>query len=115
MAPPAYGEGTVSATVHNVRAGDIYRLDGRSLTLTRAITTEPARALTTAGGQLWALFDDGGARPTARLTALDSTDDRQLAPPIALPAGNPDLVVAENKEVWVAPVDRDGNVEIAPS
>jgi hypothetical protein len=114
----AYGQGTLFATVHNVEAGGVYRLDGGTLALRQTVTTEPAQALAMANGHLWALFNYGGIPTPAYLTAFHATGGR-AAEPVVLPAGNPDLIVADEKRVWVAPVGEDGGgddlIEVAPS
>src|SRR2546430_12154966 len=108
--------GTLFATVANVEAGGVYRLDGGTLALRQTVTTEPARALARAKGHLWALFNNGSIRTPAHLTAFHATGGRAAAP-VALPSGNPDLIAADEKRVWVAPVGGDGDelIEVAPS
>jgi hypothetical protein len=71
-----------------------------------------------ANGHLWALFNYGGILRPAYLTAFHATGGRAAAP-VVLPAGNPDLIAADKKRVWVAPVGEDGGgddlIEVAPS
>jgi hypothetical protein len=114
----AYGQGALFATVHNVEAGGVYRLDGGTLALRQTVTTEPARALAMANGHLWALFNYGGIPTPAHLTAFHATGGR-AATRVVLPAGNPVLIAADEKRVWVAPVgeagDGDELIEVVPS
>gem|GEM_PF-2273299 len=111
----AYGDGVVFVAVATVQAGGVYQLDGRTLGLARTVTTEAARAITTANGHLWALFNNGGSRPTAVLAPYAMASGRLVAPPVALPAGDPNLLAADNARVWVAPEGRYEVVEVAPS
>jgi hypothetical protein len=114
----AYGQGALFATVANLQAGGVYRLDGGTLALRQTVTTEPARALAMANGHLWALFNNGSIQTPAYLTAFHATGGRAAAP-LVLPAGNPDLIAADEKRVWVAPVGEAGGgddlIEVAPS
>jgi len=114
VAALAYGQGALFAAVHNVTAGGVYRLDGRTLAMRQTITPEAARALATANGRLWALFNNGSAPLRAHLTAFAATGGRGAAS-VALPSGNPDLIAADAERVWVAPAGGDSLIEVAPS
>jgi hypothetical protein len=110
----AYGQGDLFATVHNLEAGGVYRLDGGTLALKQTVTTEPAQALAMANGHLWALFNNGSIQTPAYLTAFHGTGGRAAAP-LVLPSGNPYLIAADDKRVWVAPLGGDNLIEVAPS
>jgi sugar lactone lactonase YvrE len=111
-----YSQGTLFATVHNVEAGGVYRLDGRTLALTKVVTMTPARALATAHGHLWALFNNETVPPRGYLTAFYATGGRVAARPVALPPGDPYLIAVTSERVWVAPVGGGHDlVAVAPS
>jgi hypothetical protein len=114
----AYGQGTLFASVANLEAGGVYRLDSGTLALRQTVMAKPVRALAMANGHLWALFNNGSIRTPAHLTAFHATGGRAAAP-VVLPSGNPDLIAADEKRVWVAPGGEDGDgdelIEVVPS
>jgi hypothetical protein len=113
VASLAYGQGAIFATVNNPVSGGVYRLDGHTLALTQIVTTEAARAITTAHGHLWALFNYD---QTGYLKAFYITSGRVAATQVALPRGDPQLIATNGAWVWVAPEGgRDDLVAIAPS
>jgi hypothetical protein len=92
----AYADGALFASVANVQAGGVYRMDASNLNFTHTVSAAGAASLSTANGHLWVLSLDG-----SWVQAFDTTTARPVSAPIHLP-GTGTLLAADTQEVWVA-------------
>ena len=86
----------VFATVGNVQAGGIYRLDGGTLALQATLSRTGSRSIATAHGHVWALSLDGGS-----VQAYDAGSGVPVSQPVRL-RGRGYLVAADDQRVWVS-------------
>jgi hypothetical protein len=103
--------GAMFATIDNVQAGGIYRMDSATLGLNATFSNAGARGITTANGHVWALSLDGSS-----VQQYDAAAGLPVGQQVQLP-GHGSLIAADDQQVWVATEQVGINqlVLIAPS